>query len=136
VDDGDTVAGITHDLDGIPRPVGPAFDIGAYETTLQKQNQTITFAPINNRALADSPFTVNPTASSGLPVQLTSQTLAVCTVNGNEITLLAEGTCSLLAEQPGNATFNPAPSVTRSFEIGIVAPPQQQTLHLPFLERQ
>jgi hypothetical protein len=32
VDDGDTVPGITQDLDGINRPAGPAFDIGAYET--------------------------------------------------------------------------------------------------------
>ena len=134
VDDGDTVPGITQDLDGVSRPVGPAFDIGAFETTLQKQNQSITFAELPNRALADSPFTVSPTASSNLPVQLTSLTPAVCTVSGTTVTLVTVGTCSLQASQPGNATFNPAPSVTRSFAIGVDVP--QETLHLPVLEKQ
>ena len=134
VDDGDTVAGITQDLDGVSRPIGPAFDIGAYETTLQKDNQTITFAPIPNHALEDSPVPVQPTASSGLPVQLTSQTPAVCTVSAISITLLSIGTCTLEANQPGNATYAPAPTVTRSFEIGIEVP--QETLHMPRLEKQ
>ena len=31
-----TDAGVTTDLDGVPRPVGPAFDIGAYETTAMR----------------------------------------------------------------------------------------------------
>ena len=133
VDDGDTVAGITQDLDGVSRPIGPAFDIGAYETTLQKENQTITFAPIPNHALEDSPVPVQPTASSGLPVQLTSQTPTICTVNATSITLLSIGTCTLEANQPGNATYNPAPTVTRSFEIGVDVP--QETLHMPRLEK-
>jgi hypothetical protein len=134
VDDGDTVAEITADLDGVTRPVGPAYDIGAYETTLEKQNQTITFAPIPNKALAESPFAVNPTASSGLPVQVTSQTPVVCTVIGAQVTLLAEGTCTLQANQPGNTIYNPAPTVTRSFEVGTVAP--QMELRLPALSKE
>jgi hypothetical protein len=138
VDDGDTVSGITQDLDGVNRPVGPAFDIGAYETTLQKQNQTITFAALPNRALADSPFQVQPTASSGLPVSLQSLTNAICTVspsgNGYSVTLDAAGTCSLRATQPGNATFNSASPVTRSFEVGIVQPTEE--LRLPLLGKE
>ena len=134
VDDGDTVAGITQDLDGVSRPVGPAFDIGAYETTLQKQNQTITFAPISNHALDESPVPVQPTASSGLPVQLTSQTPAICTVSANSVNLLSAGTCTLEANQPGNASFNPAPTVTRSFEIGVDVP--LENLYMPHLEKQ
>jgi hypothetical protein len=134
VDDGDTVAGITQDLDGISRPVGPAFDIGAYETTLQKQNQTITFAPIANRALADSPFTVNPTASSNLPVQVISETPGVCTISALQVTLVTVGTCTLKASQPGNETFNPAPDVTRSFEIGIEVP--EEKMFVPALKKE
>jgi hypothetical protein len=142
VDDGNTVAGITQDLDGTNRPVGPAFDIGAYETTAQKQNQTITFnAPLPNRLLADSPFNVQPTptSSSNLPVQLTSLTPAVCTVspNGNvyQVELLTAGTCRIRASQPGSATVNPAPNVTRSFEIGENEVPKAET-YLPALEKQ
>lgn len=131
VDDGDAVPGITHDLDGVVRPVGPAVDIGAYETSLQKENQTITFAAIGNRALAQSPFTVNPIASSGLPVQLSSKTPSVCTVSGFEVTLVAEGTCTLEATQPGNTAFNPAPSVTRSFQV---VSKLSQTINFPSLK--
>src|SRR5690606_11592947 len=117
------------------RPVGPAFDIGAYETTLQKQNQTITFAALSNRALTDSPFQlVPPTASSGLPVMLESLTPTVCTLNGSTVTLIAEGTCSIRASQPGNAAFNPAQPVTRSFEVGVTAPPE--LLRLPVLSKE
>ena len=57
------------------------------------------------------------TASSGLPVTLTSTTTAVCTVNGFEVTLLTPGTCSLTATQAGNAVYKPATSVTRSFTV-------------------
>lgn len=141
VDDGDTVPGIVQDLNGESRPAGPAFDIGAYETTsvVEKQNQTITFAAITNKVLADSPLTVQPTSSSNLPVMLTSETLAVCTVapsgNSYQITLLAEGTCRLRANQPGNATFNAAPAVTRSFEVGADVVPKDE-LRLPALEKQ
>ncbi|MCC6457631.1 MAG: hypothetical protein IT328_21930 [Caldilineaceae bacterium] len=133
VDDGDTIPGITQDLDGTSRPVGPAFDIGAYETTLQKQNQSITFAALPNRALAESPFTAQATASSGLPVQLESLTPAICTLSGNTVTLIAEGTCSIRASQPGNPAFNPAQPVTRSFEVGVTVPPE--LLHLPVLSK-
>ena len=134
VDDGDNVVGVTQDLDGVSRPIGPAFDIGAYETTVNKENQTISFAPILNHALADTPVPTQPTSSSGLPVQLTSLTPAICTVSGTSINLLAIGTCSIQANQPGNPAFNAAPSVTRTFEIGIEKPPE--TLRLPVLERQ
>jgi hypothetical protein len=128
------VSGITQDLDGVNRPVGPAYDIGAYETTLQKENQIITFAELPNRALADSPFTVQATASSNLPVMLESLTPAVCTLSGNSVTLVAAGTCSIRASQPGNAAFNPAPSVTRSCDVGVTVP--QELLHLPALEKE
>ena len=133
MDDGDDISGITQDLDGVARPVGPAFDIGAYETTLQKANQTIAFSALSNRALADSPFTLVATASSGLPVQFTSTTPGICTVNGNEVLLLMVGSCTIQADQPGNSGLNPAPPVTRTFDIGIEIP--QERLLLPTLEK-
>jgi hypothetical protein len=134
VDQGTTVVTNTHDLDGVFRPVGPKYDIGAYETTKQKQNQTITFANPGDHALADSPFPIHPTASSGLPVQVTSNTTAVCTVSAVSVTLVKEGTCSLTAKQPGNAAFNPAPDVTVSFEVTLAAP--KAKLRLPILANQ
>lgn len=83
--------------------------------------QTITFAEPKPTTLVHSPLTLSPTASSGLPVTLTSTTESVCTTGGSHgdtVTLVAEGTCTLKAEQPGEAgVWAAATSVTRSFRV-------------------
>lgn len=63
-------------------------------------------------------------ASSGLPVGYRSETPAVCEVTAQEgvanawrVRLLNLGTCTILAMQEGNAVYDPAPSVERSFTI-------------------
>ena len=89
--------------------------------TVSKATQTITFTNPGNKTMAQSPVTVAPTASSGLPVTLTSTTQAVCTVSGFEITLLAPGTCTITATQPGDAVYLAAAPVTRSFTVTKVA---------------
>jgi peptidoglycan/xylan/chitin deacetylase (PgdA/CDA1 family) len=89
-----------------------------------KSNQTITFGTLSNKTMTQSPVTVGGSASSGLPVAFTSTTPTVCTAsgtNGTTITLLKAGACGVRAEQGGNATFNPAPSVGRSFTVSRVA---------------
>jgi hypothetical protein len=85
-----------------------------------KRNQTITFASLPNRTRAQSPFTVSATASSGLTVTFASITTPVCTVggtNGATITLVATGTCTVVAHQVGNAAYKGAPAVSRSFTV-------------------
>lgn len=79
--------------------------------------QTITFASIADPTYGSAPFTVSPTASSGLPVTLTSLNPEVCTVDGNTVTIVGAGTCTLLAEQDGDTQYNPAPRVTQSFTV-------------------
>ncbi|MBL8382715.1 MAG: ExeM/NucH family extracellular endonuclease [Burkholderiales bacterium] len=82
------------------------------------QAQSLTFAAIAAQTLGAPPFGVTVAASSGLPVAMYSQTPAVCTVAGLSVTLAGAGTCTLRAEQPGDATFLPAAPVTRSFSVG------------------
>jgi hypothetical protein len=130
VDAGTTVLSVTSDLLQVSRPQGPAYDIGAYETTEVKQNQTISFAALANRNLSASPFTVQATASSGLQVSFASQTPGVCTVAGDQVTLVALGVCTIRATQPGSAAFNPAPPVARSFMVRPDGQPTQ-ALYLP-----
>ncbi len=77
--------------------------------------QTITFDAQSDRAAANSPFALIATASSGLPVTFTSLTPTICTVSGNTGTLVGIGVCTITASQPGNAGFNAAPVVSRSF---------------------
>lgn len=79
--------------------------------------QSITFASPGDQTLGTAPPALQATASSGLPVTITSTTTPVCTVSGTALTLVAAGTCSLTASQAGDATFAPAPSVTRSFTV-------------------
>ncbi len=81
-------------------------------------NQTISFNPLGDQLLGNPPFSVSATASSGLSISFVSFTQAVCTVDGNTVTLMnITGTCTLQATQPGNANFKPAPSVVQSFAV-------------------
>lgn len=73
---------------------------------------TPTFAP-------NGTFTVAATGgASGLPVVFASTTASVCTVAGNTVSMLAAGTCSLSADQAGNANYGAAPRVTLDIAIG------------------
>ena len=86
-------------------------------TQVGKSNQAISFGALPSRTLGDPPFTVSGTASSGLQVTFSSQTPSVCAVSGNTVTLAAAGTCTIAANQAGDAHFNPAPQVTQSFTV-------------------
>jgi hypothetical protein len=57
------------------------------------------------------------TATSGLTVAFASTTPAICSVSGATATVLAVGTCTVIANQAGNASYNPAPEVSQSFDI-------------------
>jgi streptogramin lyase len=81
--------------------------------------QTITFATIPN-SIQDqgaNALTLTATASSSLPVSLTSTTPAICTVSGSTVSLLALGTRTVQADQAGNAVYAAASTVTQSFTV-------------------
>jgi hypothetical protein len=61
-------------------------------------------------------------------VTFASNTAPVCTVSGVTVTLVAVGTCSITASQPGNSTYAAATPVTQTFPINsgtatCVSPP-------------
>ena len=66
-------------------------------------------------------FTLAGTAGqSGNPITFASTTPAVCTTggtNGAIVTMLATGTCTITANQAGNANFNAAPQVPTTITI-------------------
>ncbi len=82
-----------------------------------RQAQTLSFAALPARDATQGAFVLSATASSGLPVSYVSNTLAVCSVAGGTVTLVASGTCSLTATQPGNGVWAAATSVTQSFAV-------------------
>src|SRR5262249_24967882 len=72
------------------------------------------------RTMLQSPFAVGATASSGLTISFSTTPPAVCTsggAGGATITLVGPGTCTVQASQGGNANYNPAPSITQSFNV-------------------
>jgi hypothetical protein len=69
--------------------------------------QTITF---NSASLPlGSTVPLQGSASSGLPVVYASQTPNICSVSGNNVTGVSLGSCTLTANQAGNASFTAAP---------------------------
>ncbi len=85
--------------------------------TIAKAAQTISFGAIGNAVLGTAPFNVTATASSGLTVTFVSTTRPVCTVSGNSVTIVAGGTCSITASQPGNSNYGPATPVVQPFLV-------------------
>jgi hypothetical protein len=92
----------------------PANDV-THTFEITKAEQTITFAPLPDRAITNPTFTVVATASSGLPVTLTAS--GTCTVSGTTVTLTGVGNCTITASQPGNETYHAATSVAHTFKV-------------------
>jgi CSLREA domain-containing protein len=97
-----------------------------------KQNQTISFAPLPNTTVADTPFTVSATASSGLTVTFTAS--GQCGISGNLVTLTEAGSCTITAHQAGDATYNAAADIARTFQISASGP-ANWTVYLPLVVR-
>ncbi len=101
----------------------------------QRQPQTIDFptppAAAQGYAIGAT-LSLSATASSGLPVDFRSATPEVCTVEGNEVALVAAGECRVVATQPGDGE-HAAASETVSFDV--VATAAEQSLYLPLIAR-
>ena len=92
----------------------------AFPVTIGLADQAITFgtAP-TGLVVGATGKAVSATASSDLPVTYGSLTLTTCTVDptSGALALLAAGDCTITADQAGNANYEAAPQVTRSFLI-------------------
>jgi len=82
-----------------------------------KQNQTITFSPLPVKVYGNPSFTLNATASSGLPVSYASSNTAVATVSGSIVTIVGAGSTTITASQGGNTAYNPAPAVAQLLTV-------------------
>lgn len=89
---------------------------GTLTLTIAKGSQTITFAALADKSYGDAPFTVGATASSGL-----SPTFSIvsgpATISGSTVTLTGAGTVVVRAAQAGNANYDAAANVDRSFTV-------------------
>lgn len=85
------------------------------ETSGVRSTQDITFAPIEDKDVREAPFTVEATATSGLPVSL-EVVSGPADVNGKTITLTGQtGEVVVRATQGGDTIFLPADPVLQTF---------------------
>ena len=94
----------------------------ASNSVTPKSNQTITFANPGAQNFGTSP-TLVATSNSGLIPTFTSSTPGVCTItSGGVLTFVTVGTCTINADQAGNASYLAAVQVSRSFSVNAVVP--------------
>ncbi len=87
-------------------------------TSSSLQNQTITFGTAPTVVVGGTGTVSATGGGSGNPVVFSSTTPGICTVSGSTVTGVAVGTCTIAANQAGNANYNPAPQTAQSFNIG------------------
>ena len=90
---------------------------------IAKAAQTITFAAPADKTFGAAPFSLSGSASSDLAVSyaVKAGSGSSCTVSGIQVTLTGAGSCTLVASQAGNANYDAADSVERTFEIAKAA---------------
>ena len=96
------------------------FNYIAGKLTIGKVDQAITFAIPSAKTYGDPSFGLGASASSGLPVTYTPDSIdGSCTVDASGIvTITGVGTCTITASQSGDVHWNAATSKQRSFAIG------------------
>ncbi|TVK92484.1 hypothetical protein AYJ01_15530 [Shewanella algae] len=91
-------------------------------TVTPKANQTISFSNPGAQSFGTTP-TLTATASSGLTPVFSSSTTGVCTITASgTLTFVTTGNCSIDADQPGDSSYNAAPTVTQGFTVNAVVP--------------
>ena len=81
-----------------------------------KSDQTISFGALPGRTYGDAGFNVSASTTSGLPVSFFVIS-GPATIAGSTVTLTGAGTVTIRASQAGDANYNAAPSVDRSFTV-------------------
>ncbi len=101
--------------------VGTGAASAASNSVTPKAPQTITFANPGAQTFGTSP-TLSASAPGGA-VTFTSSSTGVCTVtSGGVLTFVTAGSCSINADQAGNAAYDAAATVQQTFTVTAVVP--------------
>jgi hypothetical protein len=90
---------------------------GQWSLSIARQSQSISFAAIDAQGLGTQRVSLVASASSGLQTTFTSLSTTVCEVSGSQVTLASAGVCTVRASQAGDATYEAAAPVDRSFTV-------------------
>lgn len=117
------------------QPGGPGYDaapraLQSFVVARAPQAISFTSAPPAPAAAGDE-YAVAAATTSGLAVGFAAApaSAGICAVSGSTVSLLAAGTCTIVASQPGDAVFAAAPAAQQSFTVGAGAPvPSPQSI--------
>lgn len=82
-----------------------------------RNENIITWNQELNYTVNESPVILNAIASSGLPILYTVSDTSIATVDGDVLTLLREGSCNIVASQPGNNYYLPAIPIEKTLVV-------------------
>ena len=85
--------------------------------TVNKANQTITFAALPAKTFGDVNVNLTATSTSSLPVSYISSNTAVATVSGSDVTIVGAGTTTISASQAGNVNYNVAVNIDQILNV-------------------
>jgi gliding motility-associated-like protein len=85
--------------------------------TVNKGDQTITFNALPSKTFGDADFIVAVTASSGLVLSYSIDSISVATLNGNLVHITGAGTAVITASQSGDTLWNAAPLVPQILTV-------------------
>ncbi len=90
---------------------------GGIESFTTKQSQTITFNPLPDKIYGDVDFASGATASSGLSIVYSTSDASVATIVGGQIHIVGSGSCTIYADQDGDATYHVAPQASQTLTV-------------------
>ena len=96
--------------------------------TYKMQSQSIRFDTLATVAIGDSDFVPACSASSGLPITLSSLNPSVATIVNGAIHIVGMGTAIINAVQPGNTIYTPAPVYGQLLTVGASLPVQLKNI--------
>ena len=98
--------------------VGAAGSLGANkEIAIVKSDQTIIFNALPTKTYGNSDFAPVATASSGLTVTYSSSNTNVATIVSSQIHIIGAGTCTIYADQAGDANYLAAPQGSQTLTV-------------------
>ena len=120
---------VTISLEEVSNNTGATFtyDSAKFNVTVNsaKQNQTISFdsGTPTSKTFGDADFNVSATATSGLTVSYAAKAGSSCTVSSAGLVhLTGAGTCTVVASQAGNTSYNAAPNKEAAITVGKATP--------------
>ena len=101
--------------------VQQSFTVGGGPPVASVQSINFTSTAPAGAVVGGGTYTVTATASSGLPVALSAAgtSAGVCTLSGSTVSFVGPGTCTIDANQSGNASYQAAPQAQQSFAVGL-----------------